>query len=100
MSRHSNYDKFPIVEIRPTAKDCQVGWRRILERLRGVISSRRSVLCVECYPGVREEEVEQALAKGLNCGSVISTRSLLKSARDLDAMLAPYLGDDPVFGRI
>ncbi len=97
MSRHSNYDRFPKVKVRPTARDCQVGWSRILEKLRG---ATHGVVCVECYPGIREEEVEQALARGLNCTSVISTRNLLRSARDIDAMLAPYLGDDPVFGRM
>ena len=99
MARHPNYDKFPSVKIRPTANDCQVGWSPILERLRGVIRGGRGVLCIECYPGVREE-VEQAVTQGLNCSSVISTRHLLKSAREIDAMLAPYLGDDPVFGRM
>jgi mannose-6-phosphate isomerase class I len=99
MARQSNYDKFPIVKIRPTAKDCQVGWSPILERLRRAIGSGRRVVCVECYPGIREE-AEQAVIQGLSCSSVIATRSLLKSAREIDAMLAPYLGDDPVFGRM
>jgi hypothetical protein len=100
MLRRSNYDKSPAVMIRATAADCQVGWPRVLERLKEAIGSKRSVLCVECYPGVQEQEVEHALARGLNCTSIISTRSLFKSALEVDAMLAPYLGDDPVFGRM
>ncbi|MGB9071577.1 MAG: class I mannose-6-phosphate isomerase [Terriglobales bacterium] len=100
MSRHSNYDKFPCLQIRPTANECQVGWPRIAEKLRAAICGGCNVLCVECYPGVREEEIEQALATSLRCADVISTRSLLKNPREIDAMLAPHLGDDPVFGRM
>ena len=100
MSPHSNYDKFPSVQIRPAASECELGWTAIASKLGAALKDGRSLLCVECYPGVREREVEQALAGSLGCGKIISTRDLLKRSADIDVMLAPYLGDDPVFGRM
>jgi mannose-6-phosphate isomerase class I len=101
MTRHSNYDKFPSVEVRSSASVCQAGWPAILERLRGPVpGGNRSIICVECYPGVFLDEVERIFTEGLHPATVISTRSLLKSPQQIEEMVAPYLGDDPVFGRM
>jgi hypothetical protein len=100
MPRHSNYDKFPFVAVRPSSAECQTGWTAVLERLRQVISSRRScTLCVELYPGVLPE-IEQTLIDGLRPASVIATRNMIKEPAAVEAMVQPYLGDDPVFGRL
>jgi len=100
MQRHSNYDKFPVVEVRPTAQECSVGWAGIVETLKSAIRGARAVVGVELYPGVLDREVEEALAAGLKPAAVISTSKLLKPVNEIDTMLAPYLGDDPVFGRM
>ena len=101
MTRHSNYDKFPVVEVRSSASSCQTGCPAILERLRGAVpAGNRSIICVECYPGVFFDEVERIFTEGLHPATVISTRSLLKRPEQIEEMLAPYLGDDPVFGRM
>ena len=101
MARHSNYDKFPSVAVRSSASVCQIGWSAIAERLRTAASASNScVVCVECYPGVSVEEIERILTEGLRPTTVIATRSLLKPSEQINAMLAPYLGDDPVFGRM
>ena len=100
MARRSNYDKFPVVAAGP-ASECSAGWNAITERLRGAVAGRGScVLCVECYPGVIEPEIEHALSNALKPTAVIRTVDLFKPARDIDAMLYPHLGDDPVFGRM
>lgn len=61
---------------------------------------RHRVVCVECYPGVFEEELERVLADGLQPATVICARSLLKSPQEIERLVAPCLGDDPVFGRM
>jgi mannose-6-phosphate isomerase class I len=101
MTRHSNYDKFPSVAVRASASECQVGWPAICDRLRSVASTKTScVICVECYPGVFTEDLELALSEGLHPATVIATQDLLKSPEQIEEMVAPYLGDDPVFGRM
>jgi mannose-6-phosphate isomerase class I len=74
-----------------------VGWPAVLDRLR---SFQEGALCVECYPGVFVEEIEQAIASGLRPLQVYRTSECLKAPQELELMLAPYLGDDPVFGRM
>src|ERR1035438_4891361 len=101
MTTHSNYDKFPSVEIRSSSSVCQASWAAILDRLCGVVSASGScVVCVECYPGVVLDEVERVLIEGLQPATVIATRSLLKRPEQIEEMAAPHLGDDPVFGRM
>lgn len=100
-TRHSNYDKFPVVEVRSSASSCQAGWAEIVERLRSALSGGHGrVVCVECYPGVLLEEVDRVLAEGLRPATFIAARTLLKRPQQIEEMVAPCLGDDPVFGRM
>jgi mannose-6-phosphate isomerase class I len=49
---------------------------------------------------VHAEEVRDALAAELAPSTVVTAEDALRSAADLARELAPYLGDDPVFGRM
>jgi mannose-6-phosphate isomerase class I len=108
MTLRSNYDKFPVVPVSASPGDCEVGWSAIVgeilvamnERLRGASQNVRTVLCVECYPGVFIDRVEQAFAAGLGPGLTVRTSALFKNPREVGAMVEHYLGDDPVFGRM
>jgi hypothetical protein len=101
MPRRPNYDKFPFVQVTDRDVDCQIGWAEVAQKLGAASPGKRSVLCVECYPGADLDEIERGLAAGLAPQLVVRAESCLKSAQQLDAMLAPYLGGgDPVFGRM
>ncbi|HKB98765.1 MAG TPA: hypothetical protein VKD23_08265, partial [Terriglobales bacterium] len=104
MTVRSNYDKSPVVPVSASDCDCRVGWSAIIEamseRLRGASQNPRTILCVECYPGVFEDQVDQALAAGLHPGLTVRTNNLFKNPREVDVMVEHYLGDDPVFGRM
>jgi len=104
MTFHSNYDKYPVVTVSSSAGDCQVGWNAIVvainEHLRGASQDGRTVLCVECYPGAFDGQVEQALVAGLSPAFTVRTSDLFKTRREVDAIVGHYLGDDPVFGRM
>ena len=97
MNPPSTYDKRPVVKISASSKDCAVGWPGVLERLCGC---REGTLCVECYPGAFVEEIEHAIASGLRSSQVFRTSECMKTPEELEAVLAPHLGDDPVFGRM
>lgn len=101
MARRSNYEKFPFVEVSDRDADCQLGWVAVAKQLDIAASRNRSILCVECYPGAKVQEIETGLVSELKPHLVIRAESCLKSPAELDAMLGPYLGgDDPVFGRM
>jgi hypothetical protein len=93
------YDKQPFTPAGP-ANACESGWKAIVERLQGLRSRPRCVLTVECYPGVHLDEVRRALSEGLRPVLVVDVRQAYKDANEVDRMCAPYLGDDPVFGRM
>ncbi len=63
MGRRSNYDKYPTIPAGPEGA-CHVGWSAIIERLQGLRSRPRCILVVECYPGVRVDEVRRAFTEG------------------------------------
>ena len=101
MPRRSNYDKFPFVQVTDREADCQVGWAAVAQQLDAALTGKRSILCVECYPGANLDEIERGLAPQLRPRLVVRVESCLKSPQELDAMLKPYLGgSDPVFGRM
>ncbi len=94
MSRRSNYDKFPFVAS-GTSGECAVGWDAIAPLLADA-----SVVCVECYPGVDTIEVAAELARRLQPTTLFLAADAYKSADDIQAMVAPHLGADRVFGRM
>ena len=100
--RKSNYDKFPFVAV-PGADDaCVAGWAAIGRRLRGAVQAEgraKTVLVVECYPGVDEAAVREALVRELNPGLTIVASDALKPEAEINRLCEPFLGGgDPVFG--
>ena len=94
MRRRSNYDKAPFVAVGP-AQECAAGWDSITSWLAGA-----SAICVECYPGTNVEEVEAELAKRLQPAAIFRAADAYKPVRAIQAMLAPHLSEDRVFGRM
>ncbi|MGC2162667.1 MAG: class I mannose-6-phosphate isomerase [Silvibacterium sp.] len=94
------YDKYPYVSVSSSRAECCVGWDDIAAGLLAVISDSRTVLCVECYPGVFVRDVCGAFQSTLNPSLVISTEDFLLSPTEIEERVHPWLTDDPVFGRI
>lgn len=101
-AKPSNYDKFPTVAVPDGEGACVAGWEAASARLRQFISARNSsktVLLVECYPGVDEKHLGRQLQQQLSPALMVCAGDALLSADKIDALVAPYLGgDDPVFG--
>jgi mannose-6-phosphate isomerase class I len=90
------YDRFPYV---PSGgrEECHSGWPAIVQ----IIQSRAdagSAIVVECYPGVFLEELGREFGAGLRDAHILLTTSLFRPTPEIDRMLEPLLGDDPVFG--
>jgi len=98
-SHHSNYDLHPRTQIDSGAQ-CHEGWEEILAILGEQISGGRFTLCIEGYPGVPLSEVCERLTAAFAPVLTIDTETLFRPEHEIDELLRPYLGDDPVFGRL
>lgn len=99
--RRGNYDKFPYVEARDGEEACVAGWENIGLRLREAISARggrRTILAVECYPGVNVEQIRCALSQALRPALVVDSAEAMLTPDRVDDLVQPFVGDDPVFG--
>lgn len=90
----TNYDLSPIT---PVAGNVLRGWGAICAALTGRATGR---IVVELYPGADKAEVIEAMTAGLKPDRIIDVETFFRSPEAIDAMLSPYLGDDPVFGRL
>ncbi len=97
----SNYDKFPVVQVTQRDEDCVADWRAIAHAVKAAVSGRdRSVLVIECYPGVDLAEIERELASTLHPDVVVRAADALKDPSELEAKFADTIGDDPVFAKM
>jgi mannose-6-phosphate isomerase class I len=100
--RRSTYDKFPYVAVPDGGDACATGWGAIAVRLQEAAAGCRAhgtVIAVECYPGVHEEEITRELETRLGPALVLRAADAMLPREKIDALVAPFLGgDDPVFG--
>jgi mannose-6-phosphate isomerase class I len=100
--RKPNYDKFPFVPVPNSAGTCFVGWDAIGGKLQQTIAkhgARKTVIVVECYTGVHEDEVLRELQSRLKPALALRAAEALLPPEKIDSLVAPFLGgNDPVFG--
>jgi hypothetical protein len=98
----SNYDKWPVIDVPGAGAAAVLGWNACADRLRQAIATRagkKTVLVVECYPGVDETAVLGALDRGLSPRLTVHAGQAMLPSERIDALVAPFLGgEDPVFG--
>lgn len=90
------YDKKPFVAVGPQS-ECTSGWRNILQRIR---ACSEGVICIECYPGVLQDEIESALRQHLPEHRVVSTAGAFLQPGQIKEKFRDQLTDDPVFGQM
>ncbi len=100
--RTSNYDKFPTLSVPQGGNACVKGYENCAARLRQAIAQRqasKTVLVIECYPGVDEKRVLREFQRLLSPAVALQASDALLPPEKIDALVAPFLGgDDPVFG--
>ncbi len=93
----SNYDKHPVVHVSDSRDDCEVGWQAVGQRLKASVRPGRFVMCVECYPGCFEKEIEKQLVRALEPQIVLRAGDCYLPESAIQSLCARDLGDDPVF---
>lgn len=97
--KQAAYNKFPEVQVAEYAGHAWQGWEAIAQAVKSTLSqSRKTVLVIDCYPGVRLDELRQQLIDELCPARVINVEEARHSEQHLHDLLAGNLTDDRVFG--
>ena len=95
----TTYNKFPEVSIQGYDNHAWQGWSSIHSVINTKVSgAAKTVLIVDCYPGVRLDELEQQLVTTLDAALVLNIESARRDEQALHDLLARNLTDDRVFG--
>ena len=93
------YNKHPEVSVRGFDAHAWRGWNDIITTLNTrVLTSRKNVLVIDCYPGVRLEELERNVLARFGNAVRINVETARRDEHTLSEMLARNLTDDRVFG--
>ncbi|WP_343647183.1 class I mannose-6-phosphate isomerase [Enterobacter sp.] len=93
------YDKLPTVAVQGFDDSAWQGWEAITRVLEAKARPRsRTVLVIDCYPGVRMAELEDNVLPRLRPALTINAEAARRDERALHEMLARNLTDDRVFG--
>lgn len=96
--KYHNYDPAPTIPVPGFSDDCFVGEAEIAAALQKRLSGRgRTVLTVDCYPGVRYTDVLQ-LFSALEPASCFCSDDCALSKAAYAEEIADFLTEDPVFG--
>ncbi|CAD7560864.1 mannose-6-phosphate isomerase, class I [Citrobacter europaeus] len=95
----TTYNKYPEVNVQGYDNHAWQGWSSIHSVLNTRVSgAAKTVLIVDCYPGVRLEELEQQLIRTFDTALVLNIESARRDEQALHDLLARNLTDDRVFG--
>lgn len=92
------YDRFPSIASGDT-NECLTGWNAIGEHLSRRVGSC-GVVTVESYPAVNLDEIQNALQQFVPRTRFVRAESFLRPPTEINEMVGPILGDDPVFGQV
>lgn len=96
--RISNYDKEPEVIIKGFENKVWTGYEQIINEIKSKIDKKKYILTLDCYPGVRDEEVMSAFINGLNPSCVIKSEDVFYDGQNITNLIEKNLTDDRVFG--
>jgi mannose-6-phosphate isomerase class I len=101
MNQKSNYDKTPSITVQGVKGGAFTGYPAIVRRIRSDIEARgpgRTVVVIDCYPGVREEELLPVFAEGLCPALTVTVSGAALAPAQVEEMIRRNLTDDRVFG--
>ena len=95
----SNYDKYPAVNVPGMEDSCICGWHDIMNRLSADVHENGArLIAFECYQGIHDDEVLDAIKNYFEGVSLFLTPRAMKREPDLYNILKDDITDDRVFG--
>jgi mannose-6-phosphate isomerase class I len=97
----AKYDKFPEIRIGDNENSAWEGYGPIKKEISRLIESnpnKKLVLMIDCYPGVRYQEVLDGLILPLTPALIIHSDDLAFTGEQITTLIQRNLTDDRVFG--
>lgn len=95
----SNYDKSPCTVVEGYEKEAFAGYDAVIEEVeKQCRKRRRTVITIECYPGVRISEIVGHFQEKLSLAGIIYSDECSYSGQRITEMIQRELTDDRVFG--
>jgi hypothetical protein len=96
--RVPTYDKRPTI---PVPGESWRGWTDVSVALAASFpAGGATVVTVDYHPDVLADELDVELVNRLKPDQLIKTADLFKTVEEIDDLVRPWLGHDPVFGRL
>jgi mannose-6-phosphate isomerase class I len=98
----TNFNNKPFVDVKG-AFEVWKDWKAICQKLNEGIANlkkEKKVIVVETYQGVLDEELVEALSKGLNHDVWINAKDLMKTEEEIEKMVFPDVTNDRIFGAL
>lgn len=95
------YNKFPEIRVKgPLINESWQGYESIQKELLHQLSNIENMktVVIDCYPGVRYDEIKTKLIDGLDANLVIFSDDLAYSGEEITTLIERNLTDDRVFG--
>ncbi|WP_218141989.1 class I mannose-6-phosphate isomerase [Salipaludibacillus aurantiacus] len=94
-----NYDKYPAVTVKGFEESVTKGYEAVSAKLKAHQPEKgRFVIAVECYPGVREDEIKQGLTSAFDTVTILHADAIMESAETVTNKIKRNMTDDRVFG--
>lgn len=100
-TRQRNYDKAPFIKIKGNSDCAWEGYEAIIEEIKRKISGHgglKTIVTVDCYPGVYDEEIIPAFSKGLDPVLIIKADEAKADAQAINLLIKRNVTEDRVFG--
>ena len=97
----SNYNKYPKVLLRKTESECLLGWETISTELIHAINKRQSkktILVIDCYQGVFEDEICAALTESIKPAHIFLSSDTMLPEKEIRSLTQNDVTNDRIFG--
>lgn len=101
MDQLSNYDKYPVVKVSGCTDGCWQGWGDIGVEINRYISGYTKPVkkvVIECYPGVLDKELVEALSVALGDEYFFFSSDAMLSQQEINDFFSEDITTDEVFG--
>lgn len=96
----TNYNKYPEITISERNDVSWQGYHAITNEILKAVNkmNNKQIIVIDCYPGVRYQELEKNLIDSLNPACVLFSDELTYPTEQITEMIEPNLTNDRVFG--